>query len=66
VLTLAIHELSTNALKYGALATDQGRINVVWRVDNSKGAARLVVDWRESRPARPDWTPPVRRGLAAS
>ena len=43
-LGLAINELATNALKYGALSTDSGCLDVRWRM--SKG--HLVVEWRES------------------
>jgi two-component sensor histidine kinase len=41
---LAINELATNALKYGALATENGRLDVSWRVDRNY----LVIDWREA------------------
>lgn len=41
---LALHELATNAAKYGALAGPDGRLEVVWNV-NPEGV--LVVDWRE-------------------
>ncbi|MFH5923575.1 PAS domain-containing protein [Roseomonas xinghualingensis] len=43
-LGLAIHELTTNAVKYGALSVPQGRIDVTWRTEPS----RLVINWRES------------------
>ena len=43
-LGLVINELATNALKYGALSTDSGRLDVRWRM--SKG--HLVVEWRET------------------
>jgi two-component sensor histidine kinase len=42
-LGLAINELATNALKYGAMATTMGRLDVQWWLDGN----RLVVDWRE-------------------
>ncbi len=44
---LAIHELATNALKYGALSQPSGRIEVTWRVDESIEPAELVFEWRE-------------------
>lgn len=43
-LALALHELSTNALKYGALSGEDGRVDIVWTEDNR----RLVLSWRES------------------
>ncbi len=48
-LALAIHELATNAVKYGALNQAAGRLDVSWKIENIKGASRRVVlDWRES------------------
>lgn len=45
---LAVHELATNAVKYGALASAGGRIAVTWSLDASDGDARLRLEWRES------------------
>lgn len=49
-LALALHELLTNALKYGALAVPEGRVNIHWHLDvRPEGQTRLLhVDWRES------------------
>jgi two-component sensor histidine kinase/PAS domain-containing protein len=44
---LALHELATNAVKYGALSSSQGRLSVSWAVDQSPGAGGLKLDWRE-------------------
>ena len=46
--SLAIHELTTNALKYGALSDGDGRLSVTWRVLNTGAVQRLSLDWRES------------------
>src|SRR5690606_27193023 len=56
-LGLAIHELATNSVKYGALAQD-GRVAVTWDVD----AEHLHLRWRESGLASP-LAPPTRRGF---
>jgi two-component system CheB/CheR fusion protein len=46
---LVLHELATNAVKYGALKDGQGRLEVVWRVTrNEDGGPFLILDWRES------------------
>ena len=45
---LALHELSTNALKFGALAEPSGRLTVTWQIDAHYGAPHLVFDWIES------------------
>jgi PAS domain S-box-containing protein len=47
---LALHELMTNAVKYGALSTPSGRLSIRWeeRPTGRDGAPRLFVDWRES------------------
>lgn len=44
---LAIHELATNALKYGALSQPSGRIEVTWRIDERTEPAELVFEWQE-------------------
>lgn len=43
-LGLAVNELATNALKYGALATPNGRLEVNWSLEGN----HLVLDWREA------------------
>lgn len=43
-LGLAVNELATNALKYGALSSPIGKLDVRWKVE----ARHLVLDWRES------------------
>lgn len=48
VLTLAIHELATNAMKYGALRVPTGRIISQWRVESLGGQNWLELDWQES------------------
>ncbi|OYX31096.1 MAG: hypothetical protein B7Y99_10845 [Caulobacterales bacterium 32-69-10] len=59
---LAVHELGSNAVKHGALATPGGRIEVTWRAEPAgDGGRTLRLDWRESgAPAKP---PPTVRGF---
>jgi two-component sensor histidine kinase len=46
---LALHELATNALKYGALSQPEGRLEVTWSlVPGTGGERRLWVEWCES------------------
>ena len=48
-LGLAIHELATNAEKYGALSGRDGEVAIVWQQrDNDEGSSRLYCSWMES------------------
>ena len=53
-LALALHELSTNAVKYGAFAQPAGRLSVVWAVERRAGEPRLMLDWRERGVSMPE------------
>lgn len=44
---LALHELATNARKYGALASASGRLRVTWHIVVEAGGRRLALEWRE-------------------
>lgn len=44
LLSLAIHELATNAAKYGALSASHGKLAVAWSIEGGE----LMLDWRES------------------
>jgi two-component sensor histidine kinase len=56
-MALMLHELATNAAKYGALSTQSGMVSLRWSI--SEGA--LEVFWRES--GGPGVTPPTHRGF---
>jgi two-component sensor histidine kinase len=48
-LGIAVHELLTNAAKYGALSTDGGHVSVAWRRERTgDGASRIIMTWIES------------------
>src|SRR3546814_18955301 len=49
VLTLAIHELATNAAKYGAIRAPAGELAVHWRREQRDGQAWMEIEWRETR-----------------
>ncbi|ACB26202.1 sensor histidine kinase [Methylobacterium radiotolerans] len=61
---LALHELATNALKYGALTTAHGRLSVTWRTYRADdGGGRLLVEWVEEGLVRgPELADAVPRG----
>ncbi len=47
-ISLAIHELATNAVKYGALSSDGGRLAVTWERTKRDGTERLDLVWEEN------------------
>ena len=64
IFALALHELATNAAKYGALQSPDGHLFVSWRVEPASGAdpPRLHVEWRESGVTMPEAGAPARGG----
>jgi PAS domain S-box-containing protein len=60
-VSLALHELATNALKYGALSVETGHVDVVWRAAPSGG---FSLDWTES--GGPVVAPPGRTGFGST
>jgi two-component sensor histidine kinase len=62
-MTMAFHELATNAAKYGALSVASGQVEVTWSVDRAGHPMVLEIDWQES--GGPAVTPPTRRGFGS-
>lgn len=58
-LSLALHELGTNAAKYGGLSKPGGRVELRWKAQDGK----LHLHWRES--GGPRVVPPTRRGFGS-
>ena len=59
--TLVLHELVTNAVKYGALSTPDGRVVVDWRMQTCADGERLVFTWTEQH--GPPVAAPTRKGF---
>jgi two-component system CheB/CheR fusion protein len=58
---LVVHELTTNALKYGALKQPTGSLSISWEVQQAKPQPLLLFDWSETGVSIP--TPPDRKGF---
>ncbi len=64
ILALVLHELGTNAAKYGALSTGEGRVRVTWKVEQAKNDAAgrsLRLCWNET--VGPPVAPPRHEGF---
>ncbi|MGC1466151.1 MAG: HWE histidine kinase domain-containing protein [Pseudolabrys sp.] len=60
-LAMALHELCTNAAKYGALSIPDGRVEISWQIDTARDEGHLVFRWAES--GGPRVKPPSRKGF---
>ncbi|MDP3418196.1 CheR family methyltransferase [Falsiroseomonas sp.] len=63
-LGMAVHELATNAVKYGSLSVEGGRVVISWLVEEQDNGAKLVLHWREE--GGPHVKPPTRRGFGSN
>jgi len=64
-ISLALHELTTNAIKYGALSTQEGGVELTWNfAQNGKGVRFLSLLWREH--GGPEVTEPERLGFGST
>jgi PAS domain S-box-containing protein len=71
-LSMALHELATNAIKHGAWSRETGEVEVSWRIEEAPGGRRLRLRWRErggppvAAPSHRGFgTQLIERGLAA-
>jgi len=62
-LAMALHELCTNAMKYGALSVADGRVSFQWRCEPASEGAKLTLLWQES--GGPPVQAPARRGFGS-
>ncbi|CZT36653.1 PAS domain S-box-containing protein [Rhizobium sp. 9140] len=60
-LALLLHELGTNAVKYGALSNEHGRVAIDWFIDGKGVERALHMTWQETD--GPIVTPPERKGF---
>jgi two-component sensor histidine kinase len=63
VLSMIVHEIATNAAKYGALSNDTGTVALDWEVTQDNARRKLRMVWTES--GGPPVTAPVQRGFGS-
>lgn len=63
-VAMALHELATNAAKYGALSNATGKVSVRWSVSRENGLPLLHFRWAER--GGPPVTPPSRKGFGSA
>lgn len=62
--SLAVHELATNAVKYGALSCAGGKISIAWAITNAQGDRVLKFQWQER--GGPEVAVPRRHGFGTA
>jgi two-component sensor histidine kinase len=63
VLAMMLHEIATNAAKYGALSNDSGKVVLDWEVATEAAKRKLKFTWTET--GGPPVTAPVQRGFGS-
>ncbi len=63
VLSMIVHEMATNAAKYGALSNDSGTVTLDWEVLEESGGRKLRMIWTEA--GGPHVSAPVQRGFGS-
>lgn len=61
-ISLAVHELATNAIKHGALGTDGGKVSIRWRLQDRPNDGTLLFNWEETGVDLGE-NPPIREGF---
>jgi PAS domain S-box-containing protein len=61
---MIVHELTTNALKYGGLSSPDGRVSISGKSDAHDGSGSFLFSWKES--GGPPVSPPTRRGFGSA
>ena len=62
-LAIALHELATNAVKYGAFSNNSGTIAIDWAVTAGNSGERLLLRWIEQ--GGPPVAPPTHKGFGS-
>lgn len=62
-LGFALHELATNAMKFGALSFPDGAVHVSWRVEEAEDSKNLHLEWEERCGPETRIAPPTHRGF---
>jgi two-component sensor histidine kinase len=60
---MALHEMGTNALKYGSLSVPEGRVEISWSLEGEETSALFRIGWTET--GGPAVTPPRRQGFGS-
>lgn len=63
-LGMVLHELATNAAKYGALSTETGRVQVAWFLADRESEQSLILRWSETGGPKPERAP-ARKGFGS-
>jgi len=62
-LALGLHELATNATKYGSLSQPGGQVDISWSIENNGVTSRFTFIWRET--GGPPVSPPNKKGFGS-
>ncbi|MCM2476254.1 PAS domain S-box protein [Rhizobium sp. CG5] len=63
--SLAIHELATNAAKYGALSVAEGKVSISWRLEDGDESTKARLQFRWAEHGGPTVKPPTKKGFGS-